>query len=105
MYWSGTFNLLCLVILVALACLLYWFVFMRKHFIQVLKQTWFVCAYIICLWAISYIHELNLVTFPYDNLLIAIGSVIFLKIFIITQASTKDIEENIKDVLLEVENL
>ena len=44
-------------------------------------------------------------TFPYDNLLIAIGSVIFLKIFIITQASTKDIEEHIKDVLLEVENL
>ena len=60
---------------------------------------------LICLWAISYIHELNLVTFPYDNLLVAIESVIFLKIFIITQVSTKDIEENIKDVLLEVENL
>ena len=78
---------------------------MRKHFIQVLKQTWFVCAYIICLCAISYIHELNLVAFPYDNFLVAIGSVIFLKIFIITQASTKDIEENIKDVLLEIEHL
>ncbi|AEE87313.1 Amino acid transporter [Francisella cf. novicida Fx1] len=104
-YWSGTFNLLCLVILVALICLLYWFIFMRQCFASVFKQTWFVCAYIISLWAISYIHELDLVNFPYDNLLVAIVSIIFLKIFIISQADTKDIEENIKDVMLEVENL
>ncbi|NDT65706.1 APC family permease, partial [Francisella tularensis subsp. holarctica] len=57
------------------------------------------------LWAISYIHELDLVNFPYDNLLVAIVSIIFLKIFIISQAATKDIEENIKDVMSEVENL
>ena len=77
---------------------------MRQFFIQVFKQTWFVCVYIITLRAISYIHELNLVTFPYDNLLVAIVNIIFLKIFVISQAATKDIEENIKDVMSEVEN-
>ncbi|MBK2242331.1 hypothetical protein IBE76_10250, partial [Francisella tularensis] len=41
----------------------------------------------------------DLVNFPYDNLLVAIVSIIFLKIFIISQAATKDIEENIKDVM------
>lgn len=104
-YWSGTFNLQCLVILVGLICLLYWFVFMRKNFYLMLKQTWFVMAYIICLWAISYIHELKLIAFPYDNLVVALISAVFLKIFVLTQAPTKDIQENIKGVMDEVKNL
>lgn len=104
-YWSGTFNLFCLVILVAIICLLYWFVFMRSEFGLVFKQTWFVCAYMISLWAISYAHEIHLVAFPYDNLIVAIVSAVFLKLFVLTQAPINEIEENIKDVLQEVKNL
>ena len=104
-YWSGTFNLLCLVILVTVTCVFYWFVFMRSHFIEVFKQTWFVCAYIICLWGISYIHELKLVAFPYDNLVVTIVSALFLKVFIATQASIETIQGNIQGVMSEVNNL
>ncbi|MED7788788.1 APC family permease [Francisella sp. 19X1-34] len=104
-YWSGTFNLLCLVILVLLACIFYWFVFMRYQFFELFKQTWFVCGYIICLWGVSFAHELKLIAFPYDNLVVAIIGIIFLKIFTSTQASTNIIQENMKDVILEIENL
>ncbi|WP_150468180.1 APC family permease [Francisella sp. SYW-9] len=104
-YWSGTFNLLCLVILVLLACIFYWFVFMRYQFSELFKQTWFVCAYIICLWGVSFAHELKLIAFPYDNLVVAIIGIIFLKIFTFTQASTDIIQENMKEVILEIENL
>ncbi|MDE4974344.1 APC family permease, partial [Francisella tularensis subsp. holarctica] len=77
---------------VTLICLLYWVMFMRQYFASVFKQTWVVCAYIISLWAISYIHELDLVNFPYENLLVAMVSIIFLTLCISRQAATKVVE-------------
>lgn len=78
---------------------------MRNYFIEVFKQTWFVCVYIISSWSISYIHELKLIAFPYDNLVVAIVSVLFLKVFIATKASTETIHKNIQGVMSEIENL
>jgi hypothetical protein len=43
--------------------------------------------------------------FPYDNLLVTIVGVVFLNVFVRTQASKISIEENIKEVMYEVENL
>lgn len=55
----------------------------------------------------SYIHVLNLLTtFPYDNLLVQLGVLFLSKYLLLPKLpSNKDIEENIKDVILEIENL
>ncbi|KEI35699.1 amino acid transporter [Francisella sp. W12-1067] len=104
-YWSGTANLMYLAILIVLVCVFYWLVFIPNDFLRLLKQTWFVCLYIVILWLISYFRELNIIDFPYDNLLIAIGGVIFLKIFVMTQASSDSIKKNVKSIMFEIENL
>jgi len=104
-YWGGTDNLMYLAILITLVCVFYWLIFMRRDFLGVFKQTWFVCLFVIILWGISYLREIDVLAFPYDNLLVAIVGVVFLNVFVKTQASKVSIEENIKEVLYEVENL
>jgi amino acid transporter len=104
-YWGGTTNLMYLAVLVISICLFYWFVFMRRDFFVVFKQTWFICLFVIILWGISYLREIDMLGFPYDNLLVTIVGVVFLNVFVRTQASKISIEENIKEVMYEVENL
>ena len=104
-YWGGTINLMYLTILIVVVCLFYWFVFMRRDFSSLFKDTWFVCLYVIVLWVISYLREQNVLDFPYDNLLVAIVGAVFLNIFVKTQAPKISIKENIKEVMLEVDNL
>lgn len=104
-YWSGTNNLMYLSILVVFVIAFYWFVFERKNFVKIFKQVWFVCAYIITLWLISFVHELGCVAFPYDNLIVALIGILFLRIFISHQAPINTIGDNLNLTLNEINKL
>ncbi|MGQ4002615.1 APC family permease [Francisellaceae bacterium CB300] len=104
-YWGGTANLMYLVILIISVCLFYWFVFERNNFIKIFKQVWFVCGYIIVLWLVSVVHEIGCVAFPYDNLIVMIIGILFLRIFISHQASVDVIDNNLKSTLDEINSL
>lgn len=94
-YWSGMDNLYHLVWLILLVCVCYWLIFARKNALLTFVKTWFLFAYILALYAISYFHNQHLISFPEDNYLVFAVSIVFAKIFLMHQARKEVIAENI----------
>lgn len=102
-YWSGTENLLHLVYLIILGCISYWLIFSRKNPFIAFGKTWFLTAYIISLYGISYAHSIHMLGFPEDNYIIFAVGIIFAKIFMMSQEPREIISKNIDRIILEVE--
>lgn len=103
-YWSGTDNLLYLLILILICCVAYWLIFARSTPLLAFKKSWFMTAYVACLYGISYAHTANLIGFPMDNLAVLIISLVFTKIFVLSQESQQTIANNIERLKLELSN-
>lgn len=103
-YWSGTDNLLYLLMLILICCVLYWLIFARSTPLLAFKKSWFMTAYVAGLYGVSYAHSANLINFPLDNLAVLIISLIFTKIFILSQESPETIATNIERLKLELAN-
>lgn len=103
-YWSGTDNLFYLLILMLACCGCYWLIFARNNPLFAFKKSWFMTAYIIVLYAVSYSHKTHLVAFPYDNYIVFIASIIFAKIFMLSQEKKEIIANNIEKLKLELQN-
>jgi hypothetical protein len=88
-------NLYHLVWLILLVCVCYWLIFARKNALLTFVKTWFLFAYILALYAISYFHNQHLISFPEDNYLVFAVSIVFAKIFLMHQAPKEVIAENI----------
>lgn len=103
-YWSGTDNLLYLLFLILICCVVYWLIFARNTPLFALKKSWFMTAYVAVLYGISYAHTINAIGFPQDNYIIFIVSVIFAKIFIMSQEPQEKIAANIEKLKLELQS-
>lgn len=101
-YWSGTDNLLHLVYLIILGCISYWLIFARNTPLLAFKRTWFLTAYIISLYGISYAHSAHVIGFPQDNYIIFAVGIIFTKIFMLSQEKVETIAKNIDKMKLEI---
>lgn len=102
-YWSSLTNLIYLGLLVLLTIIAHSF-FIEKNPAKIfhsLKINFFVIAYLFFIVAIKYLHQLHLVAFPFDNLLIAILSLVFCKIFIVNKIGNKEIAANLKKIAAE----
>lgn len=101
-YWSGTDNLFHLLILTLICCIIYWLIFARTTPLLAFKKTWFMFAYIASLYGVSYAHTVHVIGFPQDNYAIFFVSMIFAKIFVMSQESTEVIAANIENLKLEL---
>jgi hypothetical protein len=101
-YWSGTDNLFYLFLLILLCCAAYWLIFARQQPLFAFKKSWFMTAYVATLYAISYGHSQHQISFPSDNLLVLLVSIIFVKIFLWGQESREVIASNIEKIKVEL---
>ena len=90
-YWSGTLNLMYLVILILLVAIIYGVIFVKCNFIKVFTDSWFLLLYIALLYLISELHGRLVIVFPYDNYLVILFSMFFCKVFV----SKHDLPEQI----------
>ena len=90
--------------LILICCVLYWLIFARTTPLLAFKKSWFMTAYVAGLYGVSYAHSANLINFPLDNLAVLIISLIFTKIFILSQESQETIANNIERLKLELTN-
>ncbi len=95
-YWSGSSNLLYLVMLILAVTAIYALLFVHSRFLLVFKNTWFLTLFICILYIISLMHEHKSIIFPIDNYIVAVLSLIFCKIFISSHDKINNIEEKIK---------
>ena len=102
-YWSGTDNLLYLLVLILLCCCAYWLIFARTQPLLAFRKSWYMMAYVAALYAISYGHTVQVIAFPVDNILVFISSIIFTTIFLLNQESTLTIANNIDIIKLELQ--
>ncbi len=99
-YWSNINNLIYLAILTAVLIVVHNLLIERKsaNLFLVLKNNFFITAYLLAMLVIKYLHHKELVLFPFDNLLIIAISYAACKIFIATRVSKKEIEDNLHRV-------
>jgi amino acid transporter len=95
-YWSGLANLGYLMITLIVSQIIYCiFASEITGIFQKFKHNWYVFAYVGVLWLISYLHEHHKISFPHDNVLIAIIGIIFCYIFVFNRLPHKLIKKNI----------
>ncbi len=102
-YWSNIYNLIYLAALSAIIIVVY-NIFVEKkpaNFFTTFKNNFFIIGYLLLLVAIKYSHQIKLISFPFDNLLIIIFSCIACKIFIAKKISKNEISDNLKRVAAE----
>mgnify|MGYP003396909627 CR=1 len=103
-YWSGHDNLLHLLILILIACTIYWLMFNFRNPIAAFSKSWYVTAYIASLFGVSYGRSIDAIAFPVDNYLVFGVSMIFATIFLLNQEPREVIAKNIEKLQLEVAN-
>lgn len=102
-YWSNIYNLIYLAGL-TLAIIALYSLFVEKkpaNFFSNFKSNFFIIGYLLALISVKYLHQMKLISFPFDNLLIIILSCIACKIFIAKKIGKNEIEENLKRVAAE----
>jgi amino acid transporter len=96
MYWSELSSLIFLAIL-ALTAILCYNILVERRVVRLsysLKRNFFVLGYLLSLSLIKYIHQIKLVTFPIDNLLVIMISLIACKIFVVNKVNATEISDN-----------
>lgn len=96
MYWTGLGNLICLMIL-ALAAIISYNLIIEKHAVKLkdsLKNNFFISGYLLSLILIKYMHQLSLIIFPYDNLLVIMSSLVACKVFVSSKINTAEVNSN-----------
>jgi amino acid transporter len=102
-YWSGMNNLFYLVLLTLFCCIVYSLIFCSKNPLYPFQKSWFLLAYMITLYGISYARDTNLINFPYDNYILFGISLIFTKIFLWQQIDSSLIHANLQRLKHELE--
>ena len=77
-------------------------IFSRNKISLVIRQSWFLVAYILVLYGISYAHQQAWISFPHDNILVFIFSLFFTKIFLLNQNNPAAIVENVSQLQEEI---
>lgn len=103
-YWSGTQNLLYLVILIIGVAIVYAVIFAKGNFIKVISESWFLIAYIAILYLISELHGKSIISFPADNYLVILFSLFFCWIFVNKHDQVESIAAKIEQFKHEVAN-
>lgn len=102
-YWSSITNLICLAVL-SVAMIVIYNIFVEKKPAQIffaLKNNCFITFYLLILALVKYLHHLNKIAFPFDNLLIAIFAIIACKIFLSKKVGSAEINANLNRVIAE----
>lgn len=102
-YWSGLHNLVWLTILVS-AIILAHNLFIDKNpakLLRAITTNFFVIAYLLAIVAVKYLHQNHLISFPLDNLLVAIIALISCKMFIAHKIHRDEINKNLKKIAAE----
>lgn len=102
-YWSSLANLIKLAALVAFLMALH-SLFIEKKLASLLinfRKNFFVVGYLILLVVLKYMHQAQLISFPLDNLLVAIFSFWFCKIFVANRINKEEIADNLKKITSE----
>ena len=102
-YWSSFNNLLYLTALVAAIIIGHNFFIDKKpaKIFSALKENFFVIGYLLALVLVKYLHKLQLVTFPIDDLLVVIIACAACKIFVSNKVDKAEIEKNLQKIAIE----
>jgi amino acid transporter len=102
-YWSSLNNLIYLSAL-AFALIVIYNLFIDKNkssLSMALKENFFVVAYLLAMLVVKYLHKIEVVSFPLDNVLIIVISCIACKIFIGKKINKEEIARNIERIKAE----
>ena len=99
-YWSNIYNLIYLALLVGVLIVVYnWFIDKKPSgLVASFKTNFFIAGYLLTLTAVKYLHQIKLIAFPVDNLLVIIISYATCKIFIINKSAKEEIINNLKRI-------
>ncbi len=102
-YWSSFNNLLYLTALVVAIIIGHNFFIDKKpaKIFSALKENFFVIGYLLALVAVKYLHKIQLVTFPIDDLLVVIIACAACKIFVSNKVDKVEIEKNLQKIAIE----
>jgi amino acid transporter len=96
-YWSSLSNLIYLILLVLAVIISYNTLIDGRHrsLLESLKTNFFVLVYLLEIILIKYLHQINLVSFPFDNFLVIIISLFACKTFINNRINGAEINNNL----------
>ena len=102
-YWSGLTNLILIVGLLIILSIGMSIFDKQTHALTTLKQSLMIILYMIIIMLVSYAREKNFISFPADNLLIIIVSIIFGYILVKNSLSQQEIGINLAQVNQEIQ--
>lgn len=102
-YWSGFTNLVYLTIsiLVILAIYGFW-VDRRGGLIKAIVANSFILGYLLLAVSISYLREVNIILFPWDNMFMIIMAIFACKVFVKSRLSATAIADNLVKYNIEI---
>lgn len=98
-YWSGFKNLFLLSLALLITVAIY--AIITKNFIKVIIDSIILILYVFAMTLISYLHAQKMISFPLDNLLIILISIISCKLLVKTRLSNNEIKDNLVRLNLE----
>jgi amino acid transporter len=101
-YWSELKNLCYLLITLILTIIIYTII--TKKVFLVIKESIIFVVYVLGLVLISYLHNQKALSFPLDNLLVILLSLICCKILIINRLPHEEIKKNLEHLKLELQD-
>jgi hypothetical protein len=95
-YWSGLNNLMYLFIAMIIIITIYGLIINNSVGIfKTLFANAYMLSYLLLMIAVSYLHKMNLVSFPIDNIFIIIIGIIACRVFISVKENVNTINNNI----------
>jgi len=94
-YWSGLTNLAYLLLSIVLILLVYSRINREISLAQLLRNTALLVAYVAVLFVVSYLRKINIILFPYDNLLIMVFALIMCRALVSIALKPRQIEANL----------
>jgi amino acid transporter len=95
-YWSGLSNLGYLIITAAVVSGGYCFFSATANNIRnIFINNWYLLFYLVCLWVISLLRAQQIVSFPFDNLVVAGIGCLFSQVFVYYRLSRDEIKQKI----------
>jgi len=101
-YWSSFNNLIYLTALVFLIIISHNIFFNHRSskLFNEIADSFFIILYLGAILTIKYLHKINLITFPIDNLFIILLAIFFCKLFLKKKVARQEIENNLNKINL-----